>query len=150
MTVVGFVCGICPVNFHANWFVWNVHVCFDCASSHKTRTPENCGLFSLGQSATWKVQKSKSVYFGVTLIRKVKKGKIEKSFFLAVCNFAVFPLRPDSKFAFVSTSQCVCARLSEVFAGHKNAISCPKSVFWNQICNETQRGVYIYIIWGIP
>ena len=34
--VVSLAFGIFPVNFHAKWLLWNVHVHFDCAGSHKT------------------------------------------------------------------------------------------------------------------
>ena len=38
--VVSGASGICPSNFHTKWLLWNVHVHFDCASSHKTMSPE--------------------------------------------------------------------------------------------------------------
>ena len=34
--VVSSVSGQFPVNFHTKWLLWNVHVHFDCAGSHKT------------------------------------------------------------------------------------------------------------------
>ena len=38
--VVSVAFGIFPVNFHAKWLLWNVHVHFDCAGSHKTLAAE--------------------------------------------------------------------------------------------------------------
>ena len=44
--VVSLASGIFPVNFHTKWLLWNVHVHFDCAGSHKTGVAVlGCGIF---------------------------------------------------------------------------------------------------------
>ena len=51
---VGDACSIFPVNFHAKWILWNVHVHFDCADSHKTMSPEvSAAIFPLNFHTKW-------------------------------------------------------------------------------------------------
>ena len=46
--VVALVCGIFPVNYRTKLLLWNVHVRFDCAGSHKTwAAGSGSGIFSL-------------------------------------------------------------------------------------------------------
>ena len=52
--VVSSVSGQFPVNLHTEWLLWNVHVHFDCAGSHKTMSPEVCSaIFLVNFHTTW-------------------------------------------------------------------------------------------------
>ena len=51
--VVAGASGIFPVNFCTRWLLWNVHVHFDCAGSHKTMSPELSVIFPLNFHARW-------------------------------------------------------------------------------------------------
>ena len=48
--VVSSVSGQFPVNFHAKWLLWHVHVHFDCARSHKTMAAWYASDISLAHS----------------------------------------------------------------------------------------------------
>ena len=43
-----------PLNFHTKWLLWNVHVHFDCAGSHKMPCPGlGSGIFPLNFYTKW-------------------------------------------------------------------------------------------------
>ena len=52
--VVSSVSGQVPVNLQAKWFLWNVHVHFDCKNSHKTMSMVVAyGIFRVNFDAKW-------------------------------------------------------------------------------------------------